>query len=69
MNTYVFKDPEKVMFNIEKVSEIIWDHICKELKICIFGDYDADGVTGAAILYLMLKRLGADVVADVPALF
>lgn len=58
-------DPAKIR-NIEKVSEIIWDHIYKDKKICVFGDYDADGVTGAAILYLMLKRLGADVIARLP---
>lgn len=65
LHSEAIHDPAKIR-NIEKVSEIIWDHICKELKICIFGDYDADGVTGAAILYLMLKRLGADVVARLP---
>lgn len=58
-------DPAKIR-NIEKVSEIIWDQIYRDQKICIFGDYDADGVTGAAILYLMLKKLGADVVARLP---
>lgn len=58
-------DPAKIR-NIEKVAEIIWDHIYKGKKICVFGDYDADGVTGAAILYLMLKRLGADVIARLP---
>ena len=58
-------DPAKIR-NIEKVSEIIWDHIYRKEKICVFGDYDCDGVTGAAILYLMLKRLGADVMARLP---
>ena len=58
-------DPAKIR-NIEKVSEIIWDHIYRDQKICVFGDYDADGVTGAAILYLMLKKLGADVIARLP---
>ena len=58
-------DPAKIR-NIEKVSEIIWDHIYRKEKICVFGDYDCDGVTGAAILYLMLKRLGADVIARLP---
>lgn len=58
-------DPAKIR-NIEKVSEIIWDHIYRDEKICVFGDYDTDGVTGAAILYLMLKRLGADVFARLP---
>lgn len=58
-------NPAKIR-NIDKVSEIIWDHIYQDKKICIFGDYDADGVTGAAILYLALKRLGADVAVRLP---
>ena len=65
LHSETIHDPAKIR-NIEMVSEIIWDHIYKGEKICVFGDYDADGVTGAAILYLMLKRLGADVVARLP---
>mgnify|MGYP002551884937 FL=1 len=65
LHSETIHDPAKIR-NIEKVSEIIWDHIYKDEKICVFGDYDADGVTGAAILYLMLKRLGADVIARLP---
>lgn len=30
-------------------------------KICIYGDYDVDGVTAASLMILVLKRLGADV--------
>lgn len=29
-------------------------------KICIYGDYDADGVTSTSILYIFLKKLGAN---------
>ena len=28
-------------------------------RICVYGDYDADGVTGTAILLAVLTRLGA----------
>src|SRR5262245_7722928 len=28
-------------------------------RVCVFGDYDADGVTGTAILLTMLRRIGA----------
>lgn len=58
-------NPAKIR-NIEKVAEIIWNHIYSDKKICIFGDYDADGVTGAAILYLALKKLGANVCVRLP---
>ena len=36
-------------------------------KICIYGDYDADGMTSTAILYRCLKLLKADVQYFVPS--
>lgn len=35
-------------------------------KICIYGDYDADGVTSVSMLYLYLKRKGADITFFIP---
>lgn len=35
-------------------------------RICVYGDYDVDGVTAAAILSLHLSSLGADVRAYLP---
>ncbi len=35
-------------------------------RICIHGDYDVDGMTGTALLYMGLKLLGADVGYYVP---
>jgi single-stranded-DNA-specific exonuclease len=35
-------------------------------KIVIYGDYDVDGVTGTALLYLALSRLGAAVDRYIP---
>jgi len=35
-------------------------------RICIYGDYDVDGVTGSAILWGMLHQLGAQVEFYVP---
>lgn len=58
-------DPAMIR-NIDSVTRIIWDHIYRESRICVFADYDADGITGGAILYLALKRLGANVVVRVP---
>ncbi|MCC6511204.1 MAG: single-stranded-DNA-specific exonuclease RecJ [Pirellulaceae bacterium] len=36
-------------------------------SIVVYGDYDADGMTGTAILYLCLKRLGANVAYHLPS--
>lgn len=46
--------------------ERISDAIEKGEKIAIFGDFDADGVTSTALLYLYLKSTGADVIYYVP---
>ena len=35
-------------------------------RICVYGDYDVDGVTAAAILCLHLRSLGANVRAYIP---
>ncbi|HBT64627.1 MAG TPA: single-stranded-DNA-specific exonuclease RecJ [Ruminococcaceae bacterium] len=52
--------------NIELATNIIWDHIYQHNKICVFGDYDADGITASAIMFLALKRLGANVSVRLP---
>ncbi len=36
-------------------------------RVMVFGDFDADGITGLAILTLALRRLGVDVVPYVPS--
>ena len=36
-------------------------------RVMVFGDFDADGLTGLAILVLAFRRLGLDVVAYVPS--
>lgn len=36
-------------------------------RICVYGDYDADGVSASAILYRCLKKLGADVSSYIPS--
>jgi single-stranded-DNA-specific exonuclease len=44
----------------------IHDAISSRQKIVVFGDYDVDGVAGAALLYLMLRDLGAVVDSYIP---
>ncbi|MEW5762264.1 MAG: single-stranded-DNA-specific exonuclease RecJ [Bacillota bacterium] len=38
-------------------------------RVCVYGDYDADGVTATAVLVDALRRLGADVVYHTPDRF
>lgn len=35
-------------------------------RICVWGDYDVDGISGTAVLVRFLRRLGADVVPFIP---
>lgn len=45
----------------------IGDAIDNQEKICIYGDYDCDGVTATALLYSFFKSQGADVCYYIPS--
>ena len=49
------KAAERIIFAVEN---------CE--KICVYGDFDADGVTATALLYSYLETLGADVIFYIP---
>lgn len=60
-----FEDPGKIR-NIDLATDVIWKHIYDGNRICIYGDYDADGITASALMFLALKRLGANVTVRLP---
>jgi single-stranded-DNA-specific exonuclease len=45
-----------------KAVDVINEAIDEGLKICVYGDYDCDGICSAAILYRYLEAAGADVI-------
>jgi len=51
---------------VKEASERIARAIIEKRKICIYGDYDVDGVTGTSILLRLLTKLGADVQYHTP---
>ena len=57
---FLFKDMENSINLIKK-------HIDLSHKICIYGDYDVDGVSGSAILYKGLNELNANVECLLPS--
>jgi len=59
-------DPMLLSSMAEAVSRIRRAIAARE-KICVYGDYDVDGVGASAILYLHLKSLGADVRTYLPS--
>ncbi len=54
------------MQDMEKAVERVIKSINNDKPIMIYGDYDVDGTTGAAMLYLALTELGAKVTPYIP---
>lgn len=61
-----FSDPF-LMKDMDKAVERITAAVENGEKICVYGDYDADGVTSTSLLYSYLRdSLGADVMFYIP---
>lgn len=56
---FLFKDMSDAV-------DLIIKHIRDNNKICIYGDYDADGITSAAVLYDALKSLSGIISVYIP---
>lgn len=67
---YINLDYEKFKYvnftDMQKAVDRIKKAINNFEKICICGDYDADGVTATALLYSYLEGLGANVIYHIP---
>jgi single-stranded-DNA-specific exonuclease len=67
-----FKSPLKeisspfLIRDMEKAADFISTAIQNNEKICIYGDYDVDGVTSVALMYLFLEEMGTDVIYYIP---
>ena len=53
--------------DMDKAAKAVKAAIVNNEKICIFGDYDCDGVTSTAILLSFLKKQGANVFHYIPS--
>lgn len=51
---------------IPAAAHLIRDAVRQGKRICVYGDYDVDGITGTVILYQLLRLLGASVDYYVP---
>ena len=58
-NPYEMKDMDKF---VNRVKNAISNHE----KICIYGDYDVDGITSITVMYKFLTSMGADVIYYLP---
>lgn len=56
---FTIKDMDKFTYRVKKAIE-------NNEKICIYGDYDVDGITSIVIMYKFLTSIGADVIYYLP---
>ncbi len=54
-----FRDMDKAVYRINQAIDSFE-------KICVYGDYDADGVTSTVLLYTYLESIGANVMYYIP---
>jgi single-stranded-DNA-specific exonuclease len=59
------RDPE-LLPGCQDAAHRIHAAIAARRRILVYGDYDVDGMTGVAILWLCLKLLGAEVAYHIP---
>ncbi|MFH2019100.1 MAG: DHH family phosphoesterase, partial [bacterium] len=48
---YLLKESGLSKTNLEKAKQLLDSHLKENHDICVFGDYDADGVTATAIMW------------------
>ncbi|MEI7511236.1 MAG: DHH family phosphoesterase [Candidatus Peregrinibacteria bacterium] len=60
LDPFLFRDMRRAV-------DVVEETIAQKKRILIFGDYDLDGMSGAAQLFLTLKLLGAEVSFRLPA--
>jgi len=54
------------MFDMSKSLNRIEKAILEKEKICIYGDYDVDGITSVAMLYSLIKKLKGNAIYYIP---
>ena len=65
MNVGELSDPFLIK-DMQEAADVINSAIDNEERICIYGDYDCDGIMSTVILYSYLLEAGADVTYYIP---
>ena len=65
---YTPADPS-VLPGLDDAAALLADFLASGARVCVYGDYDVDGVSATALLVRVLRSLGADVVYHVPNRF
>jgi single-stranded-DNA-specific exonuclease len=58
-------EPERLP-GVPEAARRLHEAVERKKRICVYGDYDVDGISGTAILLTTLRHLGADVDFHVP---
>ena len=56
-----------LMKGMDRAVERLIEAVKAGEKVCIYGDYDVDGVTSVALLYLFLREVGLDTQYHIPS--
>ena len=60
-------NPPEALPGVAKACEALKTAIAEGKRICVYGDYDVDGVSASSIMYLCLRRMGGDVSVYLPS--
>lgn len=58
-----------LLLNMEAGVDLILSAIEDDERICIYGDYDADGITSASVLMEVLSHLTSNLTYYIPSRF
>ena len=56
-----------LLYNMEAGVDLLLSEIKKDTKVCIYGDYDADGITSVSILMEFLGTLTQKIEYYIPS--
>lgn len=65
--SYIYKNNPNKFFNFEKFLKLLLKIKKNKLKVCIYGDYDMDGIAGTIILKNVLDKLGIYTYVYIPS--
>ena len=74
LEEFLSEKPQKtydpfLLHNMEEGVDLILSAVDEGKRICIYGDYDTDGVTSVTLLLDVLKNIGAEVTYYIPSRF
>ena len=54
------------MLNMDDAARRVLEALRRKERIMVYGDYDVDGITAVALLYLVIGQLGGDIIFYIP---